>query len=295
MFSHGSAAMLPQLKRLGAGLFLLGALAGCSVFSGKPALPQHASIAPENTPLAGTDFAALVANAEILYFPTERAASGGRGEPSARLVEALRQNGAPFAIGWDLIEAAQQPLLDELSGKSGAAREELIARLEFSGTGRAREHCRAVLRDARLAGLRHLALRLPPALVAALDGPARLTAEEERQLPSGYVPPSGGFDSYSEKLADRGLTSDSAGGRSYRAQMARQQFAADQIVRHLRAAGTQSKLVVFTEERDLEPGLGVPRYVAQKLKVRQAVLDSNSGAAVRPRLLTQRENLGRVF
>ena len=145
------------------------------------------------------------------------------------------------------------------------------------------------------ADLRHLALRLPPALVAALDGPGRLTAEEERQLPNGYAPPSGGFESYSERLSAGGLTSDPAGGRSYRAQVARQQFAADKIVRHLRAAGALSKLLVFLEERDLEAGLGVPRYVAQKLQVRQVVLDSSGGGPVRPKLLTRRDGIGRAF
>ena len=50
------------------------ALCGCS-FSGKPPLPKHASIEHLGKP-AGTDFAAVVENADVIYFPTNRAASG---------------------------------------------------------------------------------------------------------------------------------------------------------------------------------------------------------------------------
>jgi hypothetical protein len=154
------------------------ALSGCSVFSNKPALPRQAAMQPESAPIGGTDYVAVVANAEIVYFPAERAAFGARSEPSARLLEAFRQNGAPFAIGWDSVDANQQPLLDELPGKSGAEREEIIRRLEFEGTGRGREHFRAVLRDQRLVDLHHLALGCPPELLAKLETRERLTAAE---------------------------------------------------------------------------------------------------------------------
>ena len=261
------------------------ALSGCSIFSGKPALPRHAVIEGGSAPGGVTDYTELVANAEIAYFPAERAASGARSEPSAMLLEALRRNGASFAIGWDLLEASQQPLLDELPGKSGAAREEVIARLEFAGTGRAREHFRAVLRDERLSGLRHLALRCPSALSAKIETRERFTADDEQQLPRGFTPPPGGFETYAERLAGGAVEP----ARSYRAEVLAQEFSAEKIVRHFRAAGMQSKLLVFLRTRDLEAGRGVPRYVAQKLQVRQLVLDSSGAAPVRAKLLTSRD------
>ena len=260
-------------------------LSGCSIFSSKPALPRPAAIERGGEPNGGTDYAALVANAEIVYFPAERAASGARSEPSAMLLEGLRKNGAPFAIGWDFFDAGQQRLLDELRGKKGGAREAIIARLEIEGTGRAREHCRAVLRDERLVSLHHLALRCPPALLAKIDSRDRLTPEEEKEFARGYVLPPGGSEVYAERLA----AGPPGSGRSYRAQMAAQQFAAERIVRHFRAAGMKSKLLVFLHGEDLEAGLGVPRYVAQKMDVRQLVLDWRGAAPVRPQLLTSRD------
>lgn len=260
------------------------ALSGCSIFSSKPALPRHAAIETRPAPSAGTDYIGLVANAEVVYFPAERAAFGGRSEPSARLLDAFLQNGAPFAIGWDLLDASQQPLLDELQGATGKAREDVIRRLEIVGSGRAREHCRAVLRDERLVGLRHLALGCLPVFLAKLETRERLTPEEERQLPRGYTPPSGGLEAYTERLT-RGETT----GRSYRAQVVAQQFAAEEIVRHFRSAGMQSKLLVFLRSSDLEAGLGVPRYVAQKLQVRQLVLDSSGTRPTQAKLLTMRD------
>jgi hypothetical protein len=68
-----------------------------------------------------------------------------------------------------------------------------------------------------------------------------------------------------------------------------QQFAAERIVRHFRVAGIQSKLLVFLRADDLEAGRGVPRYVAQKMELRQLVLDSGDAARAKPKLLTRRD------
>ena len=267
-------------------------LAGCSLFSNQPPLPRNASLSRAARPRTGTDFPALVATADVVYFPAERAASGGRMEPSAQVLDAMRESGRPLAIGWDLIDDTQQPLLDQLQGKSGAAREELIGRLELTGTGRAREHCRAVLRDPRLTGLSHFALGCPTTLRAALESHQRLNAAEARQLPVGYTPPAGGFDAYSERLAANNNPGERALPASYRAYVAGQQYAADKIVRHFRESGGQGKVLVFLRASEMEAGAGVPRYVAQKLQLRQLVLDSSGSAPVRPKLLTDRERIG---
>ncbi len=272
----------PRLLILALGLV---ALSGCSVFSRKPALPRHAAIEHGDGPRAATDYPSLVANADIAYFPAERAAFGAKSEPSALLLEALRRDGALFAIAWDLLDASQQPLLDELAGKSDGAREEVIARLEFGGTGRARAHFRAVLRDERLLEMRHLALGCPPALLAKVETRERFTPEEEKILPRGYSLPPRSLEAYAEQAA----ASRGEGMRSYRATVASQQFAADRIVRHFREVASGSKLLVFLRAEDLRVELGVPRYVAQKLKVRQLVLDSSGAAPVRAQLLTQRD------
>ena len=100
---------------------------GCTLFSGKPPLPKHASIERAGSPAASTDYRAVLEQADIIYFPEERAASAGKSEPAALLLDAVQQSGKAYGIAWDLIEASQQPLLDELQASAGAAREELVA------------------------------------------------------------------------------------------------------------------------------------------------------------------------
>src|SRR3712207_7672526 len=63
-----------------------------------------------------------------------------RSEPAALLLEAVQQSGKPYAIAWTLLDASQQPLLNELQAASGAARDAIVARLEVRGTGRSEEH-----------------------------------------------------------------------------------------------------------------------------------------------------------
>src|SRR5437763_11368138 len=242
--------------------------AGCSLFSNSAPLPKHASIEHAGAPAAATDYRALVEQADVIYFPQERAASGAKSEPAALLVEAVQQSGKPFAVAWDLIDATQQTLLDQLPPE-GAAREQAIRKLELSGTGRAREHCRAVL---RAAGLHALALQLPGAVSEKIAAGAPLTVDEQRLLPTGYTLPVGGYQAYAESSANRSGLNDRALAASYRAEVIRREFAAETIVRYFRGAAPETKLIVFAKSADFGDDKGVPFYVAQKLNVRQLVL-----------------------
>lgn len=252
------------------GLSLL--LPGCGSFSGKAPLPKHASIEHLGKPASSTDFAALVQNADVIYFPSDRAGSGARSEPAALLLEALEQSGKPFVIGWDLIDATQQTVLDQLEAASGGLREELIAKLELDGTGRAREHCRTVLREASAPAIRQLALRFPRALAAKFAAAEMLSAEEQKSLPTGFTLPAGGLENYAERLSGSGGSNDRSAAITYRTALMRQEYAAEIIVRHMRIAGTETKLLVFCAPADLEPAQGTPFFVAQKLPVRQLIL-----------------------
>ncbi|CAN5545418.1 hypothetical protein BH20VER1_BH20VER1_19940 [soil metagenome] len=264
-----------------AGAFLL---QGCAAFSGKPPLPKRASLERVPKPAATTDYSALVAGAEVLYFPRERVGSSARSDPAARLLDALQQGGVPFAIAWDIIDASQQELLNQLQTLPVEAREPLIAQLELLGTGRAREHARGVLRDPKMAGVTHLAIRLPAMLQARLNSGEPLAPDEQKLLPGGFNLPASGLDFFAERLPVSERANTQAITGSYRAHVARQQFAAEQVVRHFRTVGGGGKLLVFLESADLESEQGVPNFVAQKLSLRQIVLDS--GARTRPKLLT---------
>ena len=281
--------VLALVRRIaGIGICLL-LYQGCAFFAGKPALPKHASIEELQKPATPTDFSAVVESADLIYFPRDRVTSGVRSEPAALLREALEKTGRPFVIGWDLIDAAQQPLLDEISTQIGAAREESIGKLDLVGSGRAREHCRAALREPGPAGIKHLALRCPALLLRKVAASEPFAAEERELLPRGYKRPRGGMEGYAERMANPN-PADPALIRLYRTELVRQQFAADRIVSHLRGSPDGTKALLFLAETDLSTDEAVPYYVAQKLRVRQLVLGSDAPQKERAKLLTNRRS-----
>lgn len=272
-------------------LLVLVACAAGGCVSGPP-LPKRAALETAGAPALPTDFAAIVAGADIIYFPVERAASAGRSEPAALLLEAFQNSGGPVAIGWDLIDGTQQPLLDEIAAAPARAREQLVSRLELAGNGRAREHCRAVLRQTGAPGVRHLALRLPESVSEKLRIGAVLTPEEQLLVTTRFNPPAAGL----EKFATQMTAAESLSGRdvaaAYRARAAAQQFAAGQIVRHFEGGGG-GKLLVFVHAADVESGTGIPFYVAQKLQLRQLVLGPSTQRNDAAKLLTRAHGHGR--
>ena len=273
--------MKPSRLHLFAVCAVVLAIVGCT---GKPPLPKYASVEGSARPSSAENFAALVPEADVVYFPIESASHGGRSDPAAMLLEALRKTGAPIAIAWDLIDGSQQPVLDQLQSAPGAARDELIAQLELGGTGRAREFARSVFRAPENAAIRHIALAAAPALVAKVRAGETLVPDEQTQLPHGFRAPSGDFEAFVERVTP----ARAAGGditAIYRAHLFAEQFAAEAIARHF-ASGAGGKLLVFLSQSDLEPGRGVPFFVTQKAQVRQLVLGSDRQANRRGKLLT---------
>lgn len=241
---------------------------GCAFFFPKPALPKRGTIEAAAAPAPGDDFSGYVARADVLYFPSERLGGGGA-EACARLLENFRREGVRFTVAWDLIDAEQQPLLDEISAAE-SGRERLIERLRLNGTARDRQHCRQLLRDAP--GIRYLALRFPDRVLEKLRIVNYSGAAENAELPQGFTVAPNDFELFTEQLPSvRALPERDLRGL-YQAYLATEQFAADRIVDHLREAqGT--KLLVFLHRRHLDPARGVPQFVAQKIKTRQVVVE----------------------
>ena len=239
----------------------------------KPPLPKYASVEAAARQSSEENFAALVPEADVVYFPVESASHGGRSDPAAQLLSALQKTGAPLAIAWDIIDASQQPLLDQLQGAQGAAREEIVGRLELDGTGRAREYCRSVLRAAGSATIRHLAIGSPAPVNAKVLSGEPLNADEQALVPRGFRAPAGEMETFAERLAGtRPASGDIAG--LYRAHLFSEQFAAEKIAQHFQGGGG-GKLLVFLRKSDLEPGRGVPYFVPQKVQLRQLVFGSD--------------------
>jgi uncharacterized iron-regulated protein len=274
---------------------LLASWAGCAFFYRQPALPQQAAIESRETPQADEKFAALVHNADIIYFPTELSKPAARSEPATRLLDALRRSGNSFAIGWDLIGGEEQALLDRWARRQ-LSTENLIPRLHLSGTAGEREECRALLGETREWGVRILALRYPAGLLAtarsetALDAPARL------EISRGFNPPLGDFQRFAERFSAAGMN-ETGLRAAYKAELLTEEFAAERIVEHFRKQRDE-KLLIFVQRRHLGGGRGVPYFVAQKIKARQLVLNSDPHRSARSPLLAWRRCrgvLGRLY
>jgi len=237
-------------------------------------LPKYASVEAAARQSSSENFAALVPNADVVYFPVESASHGGRSDPAALLLAALQKTGAPIAVAWDIIDVSQQPLLDELQGAQGAARESLIGRLELDGTGRAREYCRSVLRSPASAAIRHLAIAPPPALNAKVRAGEELNGDEQGEVPRGFRTPAGEMEAFTERLAGTRTAAGIDVTGLYREHLFAEQFAAERIARHFQSGGA-GKLLVFLRQSDLEPGRGVPYFVPQKVQLRQLVFGSD--------------------
>lgn len=93
-------------------------VSSCSFFSRQPPLPRRAAIEPTGS---GEKFAALVQEADIIYFPSESVALESRSGVAWKLLEAMRRHAGPFALGWDLTsrDSQHRDFLGE-AGRSGA-------------------------------------------------------------------------------------------------------------------------------------------------------------------------------
>jgi hypothetical protein len=252
--------------------------ASCAFFHSQPALPKHAAIESRVTPEADEKFAALVQNADIIYFPTELLEPASRSEPAWKLVEALHRHGGSFAIGSDLIGGEGQALLDQWA-RQQVSIDNVISRLHLFGTARERENCRALVSETSKQPTRFLALRCPPELFAA---PPQSPTREE--IARSFHPPPGDFQIFADRFATARGMNEGKLREAYETALLEEEFTAERIVGHFREHGDE-KLLVFLHRRNLGSVRGVPYFVAQKIKARQLVLDSRQHPPSRSQLL----------
>ncbi len=257
---------------------------GCLFLARKPALPQHAALeiapgAPEFDRFAG-----LLEGADIIYFPFEYLATGGR-DSSLQLLQAMQRiGGNKAAVAWDSIDSDEQPLLARW--ESGAiSAEQLMAQLKISGGEIERENCRAILRAFAPGSIRNLALGCPDGFLAKLQRADHLDAAE-RGMPTGFTVANDDFEAFVERLPKGHGVAERELRNLYRAFIVSEQFSADRIVEYFNEHPA-GKLLVFLHRRHLETTNGVPQFVAQKIKRRQIVIEpKNAPTPARSDLLT---------
>ena len=243
-------------------------LSGCGLFSSKPLLPKQAGA---ESPIDNADkWMLAVQRADILYFPVEAIGPDSIDRPSVKIVQALKNGGTQFSIAWQGIE-------NDRSNQDGRPEP------RWTYTGRLRDRCRSVLRQTIDA--HHLFLGLPFAIRGKLQRGSVLNESEKELMPRGYRTPPNGLEDFAEQLATvRGLQEREI-ENLYRAHVLSEQFAAEQIVTYLREHEGE-KLLVFARRRELIGEMGLPAFVAQKLKLRQINFELEGSRKTQPRLVS---------
>ena len=249
---------------------LCAACLGCGSSLNKPLLPKQP--ANETASSEQEEWQRTVEKADIIYFPVETIQASGNDGSVAKLVQALRDAGTPFSIGWQGIEPD--------TGDQSSTNEP-----HWSYAGALREQCKMVMRDT--IDERQLFLGLPRAVRLKLQGGSVVSADERAVLARGYRIPGDGLEDFAEQLAAvRGLQERDI-ENLYRAHVIASQFAAEKIVMHMREH-TGEKLLVFARRRELTGDCGLPAFVSQKLALRQITLDRQRAHTAQPRLVSTR-------
>ncbi len=245
---------------------------GCGSL-GKPALPKFAvGQAPRPAPPADVQ-AEKLREADVIYFGlTKRSTMGD--QPAWRIVETLQSSGARVALGWAELPATQQPLLDqwqrrEISGP------QLLDRLAPPGRG---DWLRRALRP----DLIQVALGSSPVLLRKIRAGEALSAEERAVLPNDYRPRPDAFDNFADRVATSTHLRRYDLARLYRAHLAAEQMIAENIVRFMRDHA-DAKLLVFLPDDAMINPREVAEFVAQKVLLRQMILDRSDKLHDAPR------------
>lgn len=238
-------------------------LSGCGGLR-QPPLPEGAATtAASPTPAADGAWAARLRTADAVYFSLTKNTLG-EGESIWQVVQLMQGGGAHVALGWAEVAAAQQPLLDQWQRQKMPAGQPLdqLVRPERAGFFR-----RALRPD-----LGQVALGCSHDLLARIRDGETLSAEETAQLPSGFRTRPDAFDDFVDRVSVSPRLRRYDLRRLYRAHLLAEQTIAENIVR-FRRAHAESKLLVFLPNDLLIDSREIADFAAQKLPLRQLILD----------------------
>jgi uncharacterized iron-regulated protein len=259
---------------------------GCVLFQNRPALPKHAQGDGANGQVAAeADFTAGAVAADVIYLCGTTSETEAARRFAPRLIETLLRTGEPVAIGWDELEVTQQPLCDELrEGQIGS--DEFAARLAWplSRSGLAAN------RDLLLQTLRmpvaQVALACPREILTKIRRGEPLSESERGIVPTEFVSRPGDFAEFADRASGISKLRRSNLDALYRTYVVARQTTAQNIIQYF-AAHPRGKMVVFLRTDSLTDPRDVARYVTQKTRLRQMILDrSGVPPSTRPNLLT---------
>ena len=238
-------------------------------------LPANAEQLPVHAPqtLRGWKSAALwpaVAQAKIIYVgETHDKAKDHAYE--LRLIRGMIRQRIVFAIGWEMFDQTQQPLLDAWDhGTIGL--QQLFRETGFDrGWAIYSPIYGRILETARRSARNNVALNASPTLVRKIAHGEKLSRQERALLPRDFTTNQAAYQNFLSLMDEHpGLKAEHL--RSFfAAQNVWDQTMAERILRFERLRG-EAKLLVLTGRGHVAGGFGIPYYVGQKRALPQLIL-----------------------
>lgn len=259
-------------------LLLAAALtSGCGSL-GKPPLPRFAASESARSIPREEGWARELRKADVVYFGLTKSGAADD-HPPWRIVEVWQRGGQRVALGWAEIPSVQQPLLEQWQRRELSA-QQLLAQLAPPNE---REWFRQALRP----DLVQVALGAPRELLAKIRAGEALAEEERALLPKDLRPRPDAFDNFIDRVATSSRFRGDDFARLYRAHLLAEQMIAQNIVQFMRD-NPGAKLLVFLPDDLMIDPREIADYAAQKISLRQMILDrSHPLPGARRQLLTR--------
>jgi hypothetical protein len=222
---------------------------------------------------------AKLRQADVIYFCLTKKTTSDN-QQAAQVLEHFRQSGEQVALGWSMLAANQQSVLDQWR-RQEITPTQLLDRLPAAmQEDWARATLRSDVPQVALGGAGELLRKIR-------DGDA-LTAEEIDLLPREYRSRPESFDNFADRISSSNRLRRYNFAQLYRAHLALEQMIAENILRFIHEHAGTKLMVVLPADLMIEPQ-EIADFVAQKASLRQMILD-RSGAPneSRPQLLARR-------
>lgn len=230
-----------------------------------PAAMQRETSAAERT------FWERLDQARIIYIG-ETHNSDADHEYQFEVLKGLKARGVHYAIGWEMFDVTQQPLLDQWQSKQITS-DGLLERSNWRRSwGAESVMYETMLRWSLAEGVPSVALNAPRALSHKVAFGGHLSADEKALMPRDFRPLPGGLEHFTDQLARTPHGTAGSGAENfYKAQVLWEQTMASRILDFIEGH-PEARIVVLTGRGHLEGGFGIPAFVRQKSAVRQLVL-----------------------
>jgi uncharacterized iron-regulated protein len=201
------------------------------------------------------------------------------------VLKGLKSRGTDLAIGWEMFDVTQQPLLDQWNARQ-ISTEALLDKTNWNHSwGSQSVMYETMLRWSQSESIPSVALNAPRTLSRKLATSQPLTSEERAMTPTGFRPLPGGLEHFTEQMGRHPHAGSVNMDDLYKAQLLWEQTMASRIVDYL-DKHPSSKIIVLTGRGHLEGGFGIPAFVRQKSSAKQIVLFPGGNA--------ERESSGRL-